>query len=233
MNKVMHHLHRAIECNPDFSEAHVILAQEYKDKEDFLHYVDYLNKAIDIDRKLIFESEERQKDYAHQNLFGLVRKLFFLEMDQKRHLSDLLIEMGTYHFAKKDIKKAQQFYNDAESVDPLNGDVYYHLGKIQLKHKKYKKACQYFIQCIERDIHHTGANIELGKYYQGKKDFHLAEVHFFCALETNHYDASVHILICKLYLTLKKPEPAKHHYDTALSLDASVEDKKLKDKISI
>lgn len=229
----MHHLHRAIECNPDFSEAHVILAQEYKDRDDFLHYVDYLNKAIDIDRKLILESEERQKDYAHQNLFGLVRKLFFLEMDQKRHLSNLLIEMGTYHFAKKDINKAQQFYNDAESIDPLYGDVYYRLGKIQLKHKKHKKACQYFIQCIERDIQHSGANIELGKYYQRKKNFHLAEVHFFCGLESNPYNASVHILICKLYLTLKKLEPAKHHYDTAFSLDASVEDKNLKDKISI
>ncbi len=229
----MHHLHRAIECNPDFSEAHVILAQEYKDRDDFLHYVDYLNKAIDIDRRLILESEERQKDYAHQNLFGLVRKLFFLEMDQKRHLSNLLIEMGTYHFAKKDINKAQQFYNDAESIDPLNGDVYYCLGKIQLKHKKYKKACQYFIQCIERDIQHSGANIELGKYYQRKKNFYLAEVHFFCGLESNPYNASVHILICKLYLTLKKLEPAKHHYDTAVSLDASVEDKKLKVKISI
>jgi tetratricopeptide (TPR) repeat protein len=233
MNKVMHHLHRAIECNPDFSEAHVILAQEYKDRDDFLHYVDYLNKAIDIDRKLILESEERQKDYAHQNLFGLVRKLFFLEMDQKRHLSNLLIEMGTYHFAKKDINKAQQFYNDAESIDPLYGDVYYRLGKIQLKHKKHKKACQYFIQCIERDIQHSGANIELGKYYQRKKNFHLAEVHFFCGLESNPYNASVHILICKLYLTLKKLEPAKHQYDTAFSLGASVEDKKRKDKISI
>ena len=233
MNKVMHHLHRAIECNPDFSEAHVILAQEYKDRDDFLHYVDYLNKAIDIDRKLILESEERQKDYAHQNLFGLVRKLFFLEMDQKRHLSNLLIEMGTYHFAKKDINKAQQFYNDAESIDPLYGDVYYRLGKIQLKHKKHKKACQYFIQCIERDIQHSGANIELGKYYQRKKNFHLAEVHFFCGLESNPYNASVHIFICKLYLILKKLEPAKHHYDTAVSLDASVENKKLKDKISI
>ena len=135
----MHHLHRAIECNPDFSDAHVILAQEYKKKDDFLHYVDYLNKAINIDRKLILKSEEQQKDYAHQNLFGIVRKLFFLEMDQKRHLSNLLIEMGTYHFAKKDIQKAQRFYNDAESVDPLNGDVYYHLGKIQLKHKKTLK----------------------------------------------------------------------------------------------
>ena len=141
--------------------------------------------------------------------------------------------MGTFHYAKKDIQKAQRFYNDAESVDPLNGDVYYHLGKIQLKHKKYKKACQCFIQCIERDIHHSGANIELGRYYQREKDFHLAEVHFFCALETNPYDASVHILICKLYLALKKLEPAKYHYDTAVSMDVSVKDKKLKDKIRI
>ena len=101
------------------------------------------------------------------------------------------------------------------------------------KNKKYKKAYQYFIQRIERGIQHTGANIELGKYYQREKDFHLAEVHFFCALETNPYDASVHILICKLYLTMKKLEPAKHHYDTAVSLDDSVEDKKLKDKINI
>ena len=233
MNKVMHHLHRAIECNPDFSDAHVILAQEYKKKDDFLHYVKYLNKAISIDRKLILESAELQEDYAYQNLFGLVRKLFFLEMEQKRHLSNLLIEMGAYHFVKKDFKKAQQFYMDAELVDPLSGDVYYHLGKIQLKNKKHKKAYQYFIQCIERDIQHTGANIELGKYYQREKDFHLAEVHFFCALETNPYDALVHILICKLYLTMKKLEPAKHHYDTAVSLDASVEDKNLKDKISI
>ena len=61
----------------------------------------------------------------------------------------------------------------------------------------------------------------------------MAEVHFFCGLESNPYNAAVHILICKLYLTLKKLEPAKHHYDTAVSLDASVEDKKLKDKICI
>ena len=32
---------------------------------------------------------------------------------------------------------------------------------------------------------------------------------------------------------MKKLEPAKHHYDTAVSLDDSVEDKKLKDKINI
>ena len=30
----MHHLHRAIECNPEFSDAHAILAQEYKKKDD-------------------------------------------------------------------------------------------------------------------------------------------------------------------------------------------------------
>ena len=233
MNKVMHHLHRAIECNPKFSDAHVILAQEYKKKDDFLHYVKYLNKAISIDRKLILESAEQQEDYALQNLFGLVRKLFFLEMEQKRHLSNLLIEMGAYHFVKKDFRKAQQFYMDAELVDPLNADVYYRQGLIHIKNRKYKKSHDYFIQCIERDIHHTGANIELGKYYQRKKDFQLAEVHFFCALEIQSYDASVHILICKLYLKLQEMDSAKHHYDTAVSLDASVEDKKLKDKISI
>ena len=101
----MHHLHRAIECDPEFSDAHVSLAKEYKKEDDFPHYVKHLNKAIKIDRKQIHESKEQQKNYAHQNLFGLVRKLFFLEMDQKRHLSNLLVEMGTYHFAKNDIKR--------------------------------------------------------------------------------------------------------------------------------
>ena len=167
----MHHLHRAIECDPEFSDAHVFLAKEYKKEDNFLHYVKYLNKAINIDRKLILESKEQQENYAHQNLFGLVRKLFFLEMDQKRHLSNLLIEMGAYHFAKNDVKKAQKFYYEAESVDPLNGDVYFCQGMVHQKNKKYKKSYDCFIQCIELDVKHYKTNIELGKFYQRKKDF--------------------------------------------------------------
>ena len=80
MNKVIHHLHRAIECNPKFSDAHVILAQEYKKKDDFLHYLDYLNKAINIDRKLILESEEQQRHYYNKKLIVIVRILFLIEI---------------------------------------------------------------------------------------------------------------------------------------------------------
>jgi len=233
MNKVMHHLHRAIECDPEFSDAHVSLAKEYKKEDDFPHYVKHLNKAIKIDRKQIHESKEQQKNYAHQNLFGLVRKLFFLEMDQKRHLSNLLIEMGTYHFAKNDIKRAQKLFNEAELVDPFNGDVYFYQGIILKKNRKYKKSYDCFIQCIEIDIKHYKANIELGKYYQRKKDFQLAEVHFFCALESHPYDPSTHMLISRLYVMMKKINSAKYHYDTAVSLDDLFIDKKLKDKLDI
>ncbi|MDP6684852.1 MAG: hypothetical protein QGH24_02795 [Candidatus Marinimicrobia bacterium] len=232
MNKVLHHLHRAIECNPEFSDAHVILAREYKKKDDFLHYVKYLGKAIRIDKKLIGNSTKQQKYYANQNLFGLVRKMFFIEIEQKRHLSNLLIEMGTHHFDKKEFKRANRLFSEAGSVDPLNAHVDFHLGLLYLKNRKHTKSYECFTQCIEKEIHHTGANIELGKYYQKKKDYNLAEVHFFCALETNPNDASIHILICKLYLKMKKIESANHHYRTAVSLDDSSKDQILTAKFN-
>jgi tetratricopeptide (TPR) repeat protein len=231
MNKIFHHLHKAIECNPEFTDAFVSLAHEYKKVNEESYYVKYLKKAIRIDKKLIGDSAKLQENYAHKNLFGLVRKMFFIEMEQKRHLSNLLIEMGIHHFDKQDLKRANRLFSEAGTVDALNADVYYHQGLIHQKNRNYTKAHECFIQCIEKDIHHTGANIEVGKYYQNKKDYSLAEVHFFCALETNPYDAFIHILICKLYLKLKKPESAKHHYDTAVALDASFIDETLKAKI--
>ena len=79
MNKVLHHLHRAVECDPKFSDAYVSLAREYKKEENPSHYTKFIKKAIGIDKKLIRELEKQQVDYAGQNLFGLVRKVFFLE----------------------------------------------------------------------------------------------------------------------------------------------------------
>ena len=233
MNKVLHHLHRAVECDPRFADAYVSLAREYKKEEDPSHYTKFIIKAISIDKKLIRELEKQQVDYAGQNLFGLVRKVFFLELEQKRHLSNLLIELGYFHFENGEIKKALRIFEDAEMVDPLNADVYYYFGLVYLKRQKYKNAHKSFIHCVERDIHHAGANLELGKHFQRTKDYHLAEVHFFCALETYPYEPVIHILICKLCIKTNDLDSAKHHYESALSMDASSKNRKLENILNI
>ncbi|MEC7927288.1 MAG: hypothetical protein VX767_03550, partial [Candidatus Neomarinimicrobiota bacterium] len=70
MNKVLHHLHRAVECDPKFSDAYVSLARAYKKEEDPSHYTKFIIKAMSIDKKLIRELEKQQINYAGQNLFG-------------------------------------------------------------------------------------------------------------------------------------------------------------------
>ena len=73
----------------------------------------------------------------------------------------------------------------------------------------------------------------LENFYQRTKDYQLAEVHFFCALETYPYEPVIHILICKLYIKTNDLSSAKHHYESALSMDASSKDRKLENILNI
>ena len=231
MNKIYFHLNKTIECDPDFSDAHVMLAQEYRNDRDIPHYLEHINRALKIDKRIIKRLTKLHQRYADQNLFGLARKIFFQQIEQKSHLSNLLVELGKYYFNNEELNIAKKCFSEAKAVNPLNADVFYNQGIVYQKNRKYKKAYKSFIHCIEREILHIGGNIELGKHYQRKKDYNLSEVHFFCALESNPYDPFIHLMICNLYLKMEKLATAKHHYLTGIALDKSLKDLKLERKL--
>ena len=233
MNKIYFHLKKTIECDPSFPDAYIMLAKEYKKDKDIQNYLEYINIALRISKENIKNLDRLKKKYIEKNLFGLARKIFFQQNEQKKQVSSLLVELGIFNVNNKNYSSALNFFLEAKLINPLNADAYFNEAKVYKKNRKYKKAYQTFIKCIELDILHIGGNIQLGKYYQRKKDYDISEVHYFCALESNPYDPKIHLMICKLYLKMKRIKLAKHHYDSALSLESSLRDLKIEGEIQL
>ena len=132
MNKVIHHLHRAIECNPEFSDAHVILAQEYKKKDDFLHYVDYLNKAINIDEENVLYWKRYAKINSRLNFpeeaeqgYKKSLELGNYELETWIRRCDILIGLGEYETAISSMMQALEFYPGTAEVEYRLAGLYF------------------------------------------------------------------------------------------------------------
>ncbi len=201
---------RAIELYMKVAKKHpddvlpvVAMSSAYYMKKDYKEAVNYLEKAIEMDKK---GAEGKIKSYEG--------KL------NTKYLKWQIYYNGSVEYFKDNPEKAIDLAKKALEVeDPTKASQSYNLlANIMLNTGKKEEAKSYLVKAIESDKKNVEAYMSLGHYYLREKDTDNALKYFSEVLKIDSSKVEVYELMGQAYLLKKEHSEAIKLLEKALSI---------------
>ena len=221
---------KALEIDPDFSEAHFQLALMYqkddKNKASEPHYL----KAIALDSFQIFEIEKRADMLLKNFQFQNAKILLMKAQNKKNHCAKVNYELSNYYVKQNKFKKAQTCLTNSIALKPSFAKAYRELGILLLKQKNYNKALIHFEKALDLDYSDYIVHFKLGIISKINTQYADAEQYFLSALDIKPRFSSCLLEMAHLQILMKNNKEAKKYYQKAQSISQDLKHSKL-DKI--
>ncbi len=177
-NESIKHLNIAIELNPKYRAAIMVLADTYANKNNFPEAMKWYNVAI-----------ENEPQYS--NAYGSIGALFFkkqmydtavfylqkaIQLDSSN--SEAYNNLGSSYFGKTEYEKAVASFSKAVELNPRYVDAIKNLGSSYGMLKQYDNSIFYFLKALEIQPNNSEVNQYLGLTYQFKGDMQNANYYF-------------------------------------------------------
>ena len=94
---------KALEADPDYSEAHLQLVLIYQDEEDFQNVKNHFNAAIQSDNKIAQDLDERGEKLLKKFQFQNAKEQFMKAQEKKNHCADVYFHQSKYFLINKKI----------------------------------------------------------------------------------------------------------------------------------
>ena len=221
---------KAVEIDPDFSEAHFQLALMYqkddKNKASEPHYL----KAIALDSFQIFEIEKRADMLLKKFQFQNAKILFMKAQNKKYHCAKVNYELSIYYVKHNKLKKAQTCLTNSIALKPSFAKAYRELGILLLKQKNYNKALIHFEKALDLDYSDYIVHFKLGIISKINTQYADAEQYFLSALDIHPQYVDCLLEMANLQIIMKNKNEANGYYNKAKKISSNVKHKEL-DKI--
>ena len=92
---------KALDTDPNYSEAHLQLALLYQDEDDFQNIENHFNAAIQSDSKMAQKLDERGEKLLKKFQFQNAKEQFMKAQKKKNHCADVYFQQSKYFLNQK------------------------------------------------------------------------------------------------------------------------------------
>jgi len=137
---------RAIELNPDYSDAYSNLGNVYYDQENYAGAIKYYNKAIEINPDFSKAYYNLGIVYRNQGNYSDAIKCYKKAIELNPSYSAAYSNLGNVYDDQENYAAAIKYYNKAIEINPDCSEAYFNLGIVYHKQGNYSGT----IECWQK-----------------------------------------------------------------------------------
>ena len=217
-NDLKVHFLNALKANPDFSEAHLELAQLYQEAGDSKNTEHHFQSAIVSDSQQALELENRGEELLKNFQFQNAKDQFMKAQDKKNHCAEVYYQQSMFFKNQNKTKAAQTSLEHSIKMNPSLSDSHRDLGILLSNQNQLDDARLHLEKSLDLEYADSTSHMHLGKIMIQMKDYEDAEQHFLSALDIDpdYVDCIMELAALKLKMNQKKE--AKKYYKKAQEL---------------
>lgn len=216
------HLLKALDVDPEFSEAHFqlgIIYWKYGDqKEAETHFREAIASGSKEAREIEKHGEALLKKFQFQN----AKFLFMKAQEKKHHCSRVNFQLSNYYADLNKTAKAQTCLKNSIKLNPTSSKAHRNLGILLYKQKSYDAARLHIEKALDLDYSDCLSHLNLGMIMKQNKDYTDAELHFLSALDINPKYVDCMLEMANLQLIMKNKIKAKKYYQKARKISPDI-----------
>jgi len=201
---------KALEADPDYSEAHLQLALIYQDEEDFQNVENHFNAAIQSDSKMAQKLDERGEELLKKFQFQNAKEKFMKAQEKKNHCADVYFQQSKYFLNHKKRNEALESLSHSIEMNPRLSEVYRDYGILLSQENQIDNARLHLEKSLGLNYGDSMSHFQLGMIMVKMKDYEDAEQHFLSALDIDPELVDCKVELAALKLITDQKEEAKN-----------------------
>ena len=201
---------KALEADPDYSEAHLQLALIYQDEEDFQNVENHFNAAIQSDSKMAQKLDERGEELLIKFQFQNAKKQFMKAQEKKNHCADVYFQQSKYFLNHKKTNEALESLSHSIEMNPTLSEVHRDYGILLSQGNQIDNARLHLEKSLDLNYGDSMSHFQLGMIMVKMKDYEDAEQHFLSALDIDSELVDCKVELVALKLITDQKEEAKN-----------------------
>ena len=190
---------KALEADPDYSEAHLQLALIYQDEEDFQNVENHFNVAIQSDSKMAQKLDERGEELLKKFQFQNAKEQFMKAQGKKNHCADVYFQQSKYFLNHKKTNEALESLSHSIEMNPTLSEVHRDYGILLSQGNQIDNARLHLEKSLDLNYGDSMSHFHLGMIMVKMKDYEDAEQQFLSTL-----DIDPELVECKVELAALK-----------------------------
>ena len=206
------HFIKALEVEPNFSEAHLQLALLYQEEGNHNNVTKHFDLAISSDIEEAEKMEDKGNELIKKFQFQNAKEQFMKSQEKKLHCSTVYLQQSIYFKGLNKIKLAQSALENCIKINPTHSAAHRDLGILFANARQLDDARLHLDRSIEIDYSDSMSHFHLGKVMILMQDFEDAEQHFLSAMDINPKFSDCMVEMAHLKLRMKQNQEAKEYY---------------------
>ena len=206
------HFIKALEIDPNFSEAHFQLALLYQDEGDYKNVEQHFNLAIVSDSDKAHILEKRGRELIKKFQFQNAKEQFMKAQARRKHCAEVYYQQSMYYKNQKNTKQQQTSLENSIKMNLSQSDSHRELGILFSNQNQMNDARSQLEEALNLNYADSLSHFYLGKIMIHMKDYKDAEQHFLSSLDINPKFIDCMIELAKLKLKINQENEAKKYY---------------------
>ena len=211
-NDLKAHFLSALKANPDFSEAHLQLAQLYQEEGDNKNTDHHFKSAIASDSQQALDLENRGEELLKKFQFQNAKDQFMKAQEKKNHCAEVYYQQSIFFKNQNKTEAAQSSLETSIKMNPSLSDSHRDLGILLSNQNQLDEARLHLEKALDLDYADSNSHMHLGKIMAQMKDYEDAEQHFLSAMDIKPEFAVCMVELAALKLKMKQKGEAKKYY---------------------
>jgi len=201
---------KALEADPDYSEAHLQLALIYQDEEDFQNVENHFNVAIQSDSKMAQKLDKRGEELLKKFQFQNAKEQFMKAQGKNNHCADVYFQQSKYFLNHKKTNEALESLSHSIEMNPTLSEVHRDYGILLSQGNQIDNARLHLEKSLDLNYGDSMSHFQLGMIMVKMKDYEDAEQHFLSALDIDPELVDCKVELVALKLITDQKEKAKN-----------------------
>ena len=218
---------KALDTDPNYSEAHLQLALLYQDEDDFQNIENHFNAAIQSDSKMTQKLDERGEELLKKFQFQNAKEQFMKAQKKKNHCADVYFQQSKYFLNQKKTTEALESFSNSIKMNPSISEVQRDYGILLSQENQIDNARLHLEKALDLNYGDFISHYRLGMIMVKMKDYDDAEQHFLSALDIDPGLVDCIVELAALKLGIDQKEEAKKYYEKAKTIVPELKHSKL------
>ena len=203
---------KAIETEPNFSEAHLQLALLYQDDGDDNKVEDHFNSAIVSDSNQAHKMEKRGRKLIEKFQFQNAKEQLMKARDKRNYCAEVYYQQSIYYKNKNKSKQQQTSLENSIKMNPSQSVFHRDLGILLSQQNQMIDARFHLEEALNLNYADALTHFSLAKIMSIMKEYKNAEQHFFSSLDINPTFADCLVELATLKIKIDQEKEAKEYY---------------------
>ena len=211
-NDLKAHFLSALKANPDFSEAHLQLAQLYQEEGDNKNTDHHFKSAIASDSQQALDLENRGEELLKKFQFQNAKDQFMKAQEKKNHCAEVYYQQSIFFKNQNKTEAVQTSLENSIKMNPSKSSFHRELGILLSQQNHLEHARFQLEKALDLNYADSQLHFNLGKIMSQMNDYEDAEQHFLSALDISPEFVDCMVEIADLKLKVNQEKEAKEYY---------------------